>query len=124
MKIAWKRHREAAVGIDDHDYMRVRYRKRRGLGGTRWNDRKSRIEQDGAWFSPKNQGFNSAAIRATHPQARSWRRLLPSCATIHLSEACRRSALGPRVTFLRDWLAQDKGMRAARKNAVMARLLA
>jgi len=41
------------MGIDDRDYMRGRYRERRGLWGTRWNDRKSRVEQDGAWFAAK-----------------------------------------------------------------------
>jgi len=46
------------MGINDRDYMRERYRKRRGLGGTLWNDRKSRVEQDGAWFAAKNQGFD------------------------------------------------------------------
>lgn len=46
------------MGLDDRDYMRARYRKRRGLGGTRWNDRKSRVEHDGAWFAAKNQGFD------------------------------------------------------------------
>jgi len=46
------------MGIDDRDYMRERYRKRRGLGGTRWNDRKSRVERDGLWFAAKNQGFD------------------------------------------------------------------
>jgi hypothetical protein len=45
------------MGIDDRDYMRDRYRKRRGLGGTRWNDKKGRSEHDGPWFSEKNQGF-------------------------------------------------------------------
>ncbi len=46
------------MGIDDRDYMRDRYRKRRGLGGTRWNDKKGRSERDGLWFSEKNQGFD------------------------------------------------------------------
>ena len=46
------------MGINDRDYMRERYRKRRGLGGTLWNDRKSRVEQDGGWFAAKNQGFD------------------------------------------------------------------
>lgn len=32
------------MGIDDRDYMRDRYRKRRGLGGL--------------WFSEKNQGID------------------------------------------------------------------
>lgn len=46
------------MGLDDRDYMRARYRERRGLGATRWNDRKSRVERDGLWFSAKNQGFD------------------------------------------------------------------
>lgn len=46
------------MGLDNRDYMRERYRKRRGLDGTRWNDRKSRVERDGLWFSAKNQGFD------------------------------------------------------------------
>ncbi|MGE4404299.1 hypothetical protein [Pseudomonas sp.] len=36
------------MGLDDRDYMRERYRKRRGLslGPTRWNEKKSRVERD------------------------------------------------------------------------------
>lgn len=32
------------MGIDDRDYMRERFRKRRGLGKTRWNSKKDRTE--------------------------------------------------------------------------------
>jgi len=87
------------MALDDRDYMRERYRKRRGLSpeNTRWNNKKSRVERDdgvplgsaswvgkdpseaikskhpgyaqaekgykpkatgGAWFEPKNQGFD------------------------------------------------------------------
>ncbi|MET1081546.1 MAG: hypothetical protein ABWY12_00575 [Burkholderiales bacterium] len=36
------------MGLDDRDYMRERYRKRRGLSSenTRWNSKKSRVERD------------------------------------------------------------------------------
>lgn len=53
------------MGIDDRDYMRERYRKRRGLDGikTRWNDRKSRVERDdgvplgsASWIGKKDPG--------------------------------------------------------------------
>lgn len=44
------------MGLDDRDYMRDRYRKRQGLGGTSWNDRRSRLEHGGAWFEDKNRG--------------------------------------------------------------------
>lgn len=58
------------MGLDDRDYMRDRYRKRRGLSSenTRWNNKKDRVELDaeqqegtargGPWFAPKNQGFD------------------------------------------------------------------
>ena len=46
------------MGLDDRDYMRDRYRKRQGLGGTYWNDRKSRVEHGGAWFEDKNRGHD------------------------------------------------------------------
>lgn len=44
--------------LDDRDYMRDRYRKRQGLGGTVWNDRKSRVEHGSAWFEDKNRGHD------------------------------------------------------------------
>lgn len=46
------------MGLDDRDYMRDRYRKRQGLGGTTWKDRKSRVEHGGAWFEDKNRGHD------------------------------------------------------------------
>lgn len=53
------------MGLDDRDYMRDRYRKRRGLSGqsTRWNDKKSRVERDddvplgsASWIGKKDPG--------------------------------------------------------------------
>jgi hypothetical protein len=60
------------MGLDDRDYMRDRYRKRQGLGGTSWNDRKSRVEHGGAWFEDKNRGhdYQTGRYRA-RPQFRA-----------------------------------------------------
>ncbi|WJM30031.1 hypothetical protein QUC32_26990 (plasmid) [Novosphingobium resinovorum] len=77
------------MGIDDRDYMRDRYRKRRALGGTRWNDKKGRSERDddtpigsaswigkndGLWFAEKNQGFDYQKNVSAHFIARCFRR--------------------------------------------------
>lgn len=56
------------MGLDDRDYMRERGR---GQHGTRWNDRKARVEQDGAWFSEKNRGFDYQKGRAAPPRYRA-----------------------------------------------------
>lgn len=62
------------MALDDRDYMRDRYRKRRGLdtSDTKWNSRKTRVERDedvplgsaswvgkdqGDWFTIKNPGY-------------------------------------------------------------------
>lgn len=41
------------MDLDDRDYMRERYRARKGL---QWNERKGRVE--GTWFDPVNQGHD------------------------------------------------------------------
>lgn len=60
------------MGLDDRDYMRDRYRKRQVLGGTSWNDRKSRVEHGGAWFDDKNRGHDYQTGRyRSGPQLRA-----------------------------------------------------
>lgn len=71
------------MGLDDRDYMRERYRKRRGLPpqDTRWNDNGARVERDdassdgttrgGPWFAPKNQGFDYQKNRWRPGRAKS-----------------------------------------------------
>lgn len=85
------------MGLDDRDYMRERYRQRRGLdpGKTQWNDRAARVEMahqkhkkavplgsggggDGGWFAPKNRNFEyrtwrqrPAVVLRQHP-AQKW----------------------------------------------------
>ncbi|MDX3911614.1 MAG: hypothetical protein QHC67_17660 [Sphingobium sp.] len=63
------------MGLDDRDYMRARYRERRGLGATRWNDRKSRVEHDGAWFAAKNRGFEYQKNRWRPRKPDRWGRI-------------------------------------------------
>lgn len=50
------------MGINDRDYMRDRYRERRGIPkATSWNDKKGRVE--GAWFSANERGHDNQKDR-------------------------------------------------------------